>query len=253
MPSFTWREVILMGALVTVTGVIAIDRSAGRPVLAARQDAVDSRQNIIDNFHRVYYESLVWDSNRWLGVRCQQNPNDAWIHQEIISDVKPDFIIETGTLNGGSAALWATILQQVNPKGRIITIDIKDNASEARKLPIVKQYVDFMIGSSTDSAIVAKVKKRVEGRKVLVILDSNHTKNHVLAEMKAYSPLVSVGSYLIVQDTNVNGHPVLPNFGPGPMEAVQEFLASNEHFKSDVNAERLMLTLHPKGYLKRLR
>jgi cephalosporin hydroxylase len=253
MPSFTWREVILMAALVTVTGVIAIDRSAGRPVLAARQDVVDSRQNIIDDFHRVYYESLVWDNNRWLGVRCQQNPNDAWIHQEIISDVKPDFIIETGTLNGGSAALWATILQQVNPEGRIITIDIKDNATEARKLPIVKQYVDFMIGSSTDSAIVAKVKKRVEGRKVLVILDSNHTKNHVLAEMKAYSPLVSVGSYLIVQDTNVNGHPVLPNFGPGPMEAVQEFLASNEHFKSDVNAERLMLTLHPKGYLKRLK
>lgn len=242
-----------MGALVTVTGVIAIDRSAGKPVLSARQDVVDSRQNIIDNFHRVYYESLVWDNNRWLGVRCQQNPNDAWIHQEIISDVKPDFIIETGTLNGGSAALWATILQQVNPKGRIITVDIKDNASEARKLPIVKQYVDFMIGSSTDSTIVAKVKKRVEGRKVLVILDSNHTKNHVLAEMKAYSPLVSVGSYLIVQDTNVNGHPVLPNFGPGPMEAVQEFLASNEHFKSDVNAERLMLTLHPKGYLKRVK
>ena len=253
MPFFTWRELILMGALVTVTGVIAIDRSAGRPVLAARQDAVDSRQNMIDNFHRVYYESLVWDSNRWLGVRCQQNPNDAWIHQEIISDVKPDFIIETGTLNGGSAALWATILQQVNPKGRIITIDIKDDASEAKKLPIVKQYVDFIVGSSTDSAIVAKVKKRVEGRKVLVILDSNHTKDHVLAEMKAYSPLVSVGSYLIVQDTNINGHPVLPNFGPGPMEAVQEFLTSNEQFKSDVNAERLMLTLHPKGYLKRLR
>jgi cephalosporin hydroxylase len=251
MPSFTLREVILMFALVTVGGLITIDRSAERPAADA-QDATQSEQKAIENFHKVYYESLAWDKNRWLGVRCQQNPNDAWIHQEIITDVKPDFIIETGTLNGGSAALWATILQQVNPNGRIITIDIKDEASEAKKLPIVKQYVDFMIGSSTDPAIVSEVKKRVEGRKVLVILDSNHSKDHVLAEMKAYSPLVSAGSYLIVQDTNINGHPVLPNFGPGPMEAVQEFLASNEQFKSDVNAERLMMTLHPKGYLKRV-
>lgn len=98
-------------------------------------------------------------------MRSQQNPNDAWIHQEIIVDVKPDFIIETGTLNGGSAALWATILQQVNRNGRIITIDIKDEAREAKKLPSVKQYVDFIIGSSTDSAIVSEVKKRVEGKR----------------------------------------------------------------------------------------
>jgi cephalosporin hydroxylase len=250
-PSFTLREFILISALVAIGGLMFFDRLVERPAPAASvQNALQSEQKIIESFHKLYYESLVWDKNRWLGVRCQQNPNDAWIHQEIIADVKPDFIIETGTLNGGSAALWATILQQVNPKGRIITIDIKDEASEAKKLPIVKQYVDFIIGSSTDPAILYQVKKRVEGRKVLVILDSDHSKDHVLAEMKAYGPLVSAGSYLIVQDTNINGHPVLPNFGPGPMEAVQEFLASNQQFKSDINAERLMLTLHPKGYLK---
>jgi cephalosporin hydroxylase len=253
MPSFTMRETILMVALATVSGLFVLDRSADRPPVADAQNAKQPKQTVIENFHKLYYESLAWDQNRWLGVRCQQNPNDAWIHQEIIADVKPDFIIETGTLNGGSAALWATILQQVNPNGRIITIDIKDQAGEAKKLPIVKQYVDFIIGSSTDPTIVSQVKKRVNGRNVLVILDSDHSKDHVLAEMRAYSSLVSPGSYLIVQDTNINGHPVLPGFGPGPMEAVEEFLASNQQFRSDNNAERLMLTLHPKGYLKRIR
>jgi len=107
----------------------------------------------------------VWDTTRWLGVPSQQNPNDAWIHQEIIVEVKPDFIVEAETSHGGSAALWTTNLQQVNPNGRVITIYI-----ETKKLPILRQYVDFLIGSSTDRAFVANVKRSVEGRKVLVIL-----------------------------------------------------------------------------------
>lgn len=249
----TGREIFLTIVIVALGGLIAFEPFGIERMSPAGSSArPQSKQEVIDNFHKLYYESLVWDKNRWLGVRSQQNPNDAWIHQEIIVEVKPDFIIEAGTLNGGSAALWATILQQVNPNGRVITIDIKDEAAEAKKLPIVRRYVDFLLGSSTDPTIIAEVKKRVEGHKALVILDSDHHKDHVLAEMKAYAPLVSVGSYMIVQDTNVNGHPVLANFGPGPMEAVQEFLASNQQFKPDANAERLMLTLHPKGYLKRI-
>ena len=240
---------IMIGVL---GGFILFERFGSEIAPVSRGGRPQSQQEIIDNFHKLIYESAAWDTTRWLGVLSQQNPNDAWIHQEIIFNVKPDFIVETGTLHGGSAALWATILQQVNPKGRIITIDIEDKAAEAKKLPIVKQHVDFLIGSSTDPAIVAEVQKRVRGRKVLVILDSDHHKEHVLAEMKAYADFVSVGSYLIVQDTNVNGHPVLANFGPGPMEAVQDFLATNQQFKPDENAERLMFTLHPKGYLKRI-
>lgn len=253
IPKFTARELILIVAIIVLGGLFALDRSsAKRASTGESPEMLRSKQKLIEDFHRLYYDSQVWVNTRWLGVRCQQNPNDAWIHQEIIADVKPDFIVETGTLNGGSAALWATILQQVNPEGRIITIDIKDNASEAKKLPIVKQYVDFLIGSSVDPTIIAEVTKRVKGKKVLVILDSDHSKAHVLAEMKAYSPLVPKDSYMIVQDTNVNGHPVLPTFGPGPMEAVDEFLASNNQFRPDPNAERLMFTLHPKGYLKRV-
>ena len=147
----------------------------------------------------------------------------------------------------------ATILQQVNPDGRVITIDIKDQASESRKLLIVKDKVDFLTGSSVDPAIFAEIEKRVRGKKVLVILDSDHSKQHVLAEMKAFAPLVSKESYMIVQDSNINGHPVYANFGPGPQEAIDEFLAMNDQFRSDSNAERLMFTMHPRGYLKRIK
>lgn len=225
-----------------------------RPVPAAKGSRRLSEREIIERFHQLSYnDKRTWPQNRWLGIATYQNPNDVWITQEIIQEVKPDFIVEAGTFHGGSAALWATVLVQVNPKGRVITIDIEDHTSEARKLPIFRQRVDFLLGSSTDPKIVAEVRKRAGGGKVLVILDSDHKKAHVLEELAAYGPLVSVGSYLIVQDTNINGHPVLSTSGPGPMEAVEEFLASNRQFESDRSRERLLFTMNPKGYLKRVK
>ena len=242
---FSLREWLMIALIAALAATVALQQT-GRMIRP-------SAQGVVERFHKVFYDSKIWMSTKWLGIPTAQNPNDAWIHQEIIAQVKPDFIVETGTWHGGSAALWATILQQVNPQGRIITIDINDLAKAAKELPIVKDKVEFLIGSSVDPAIVAEVTKRVQGKKVLVILDSDHRKNHVLAEMKAYGPLVSKDSYMIVQDTNANGHPVLEKFGPGPMEAVEEFLATNDQFRPDHEAERLMFTMHPKGYLKRAR
>jgi cephalosporin hydroxylase len=242
---FSFRERLMMLLIILLIATVYLQDSGFLPPASAHV--------VIDRFHKLFYDSGIWTTTKWLGVPTAQNPNDAWIHQEIIAQVKPDFIVEAGTQNGGSAALWATILQQVNPEGRVITIDIKDQVSAAKDLPIVKDKVEFLLGSSVDPAIVAEVTKRVTGKKVLVILDSDHSKNHVLAEMKAYAPLVSKDSYLIVQDTNVNGHPVLDKFGPGPMEAVNEFLATNDQFRPDHEAERLMFTMHPKGYLKRIK
>jgi cephalosporin hydroxylase len=242
---FSFREWLMILLIVALAATVALQqtgRLGGPPA-----------QEIVDRFHKHFYNSQVWMSTKWLGIPTAQNPNDAWIHQEIIAQVKPDFIVETGTWHGGSAALWAAILQQVNPDGRVITLDINNNVSAAKELPIVKDKVDFLIGSSVDPALVAEVTKRVQGKRVLVILDSDHRKNHVLAEMKAYAPLVSKDSYMIVQDTNANGHPVLEKFGPGPMEAVEEFLATNDQFRPDREAERLMFTMHPKGYLKRVK
>ncbi len=243
---------------ITDTGEAIILNSDGTWSHQGKNDVIKTstakpEKMIVDLFHQAFYNSLdTWRLNKWLGILTEQNPNDVWIIQEIIVETRPDFIVETGTLCGGSAALWATILEQVNPAGRVITIDIMDQAQQARKLPIVQRHVDFLLGSSTAAEIVSEVKNRVQGKKVLVILDSDHSKQHVLNELKAYAPLVPVGSYLIVQDTNVNGQPVDRSFGPGPMEALVEFLATNSNFVPDKGCERLLFTMNPGGYLERV-
>jgi cephalosporin hydroxylase len=221
---------------------------------AASTPPAMSDQDVLKRFHQLWYNAPnTWKTSTWLGIHNQQNPMDMWIIQELLFKTKPDFIIECGALLGGSAAMWAMILEQVNPNGRVISIDIEDRMGEARKLPIVKSRVQFIVGSSTAPEVIAEVKKRVGGRKAMVVLDSNHTKEHVLNELNAYWELVPIGGYINVQDTNINGNPVLPEWGPGPMEAVREFLAKNDRFSIDVDQERLLFTFHPNGWLKRVR
>jgi cephalosporin hydroxylase len=197
----------------------------------------------------------TWQNNKWLGVPALKNPNDVWITQEILTEVKPDFVIDSGTFAGGSAAIWATVLAQVNPDARVITIDIQDNIAKPYRdtVPILKNKVDFLVGSSTAPEIVDEVKRRVDGHSAMVILDSLHTKEHVLNELRAYAPLVPVGSYIIVEDGVFNGHPVPEGWGPGPYEAIEAFLAENDSFVSDRSRERLLITSNPKGFLKRVK
>jgi cephalosporin hydroxylase len=221
---------------------------------ARAEGSPPDRQQIIDRFLELWtnpFEHTVFE-NRWLGVKTLQNPDDVWITQEILFDVKPDFLVEAGTYHGGSAVIWAMILEQINPDARVITIDIEDQVTEAKKLDIFRRKVDFLIGSSTDPKIVAEVARRTKGKKVVVLLDSAHNKENVLKELRAYSPMVGVGSYVIVQDTIVNGHPIWPDFGPGPYEAVEEFLASDDHFEPDHKRERLLTTFCRNGFLKRI-
>ena len=211
-------------------------------------------QELVDRFANLFYHGHdTWMDRTWLGVPTYQNPNDVWIHQEIIAALKPDYIIEAGTAKGGSALLWAMIQREVNPAGKVITMDIADPSELATSQPLWSERVEFIKGSSTDPATVARLAESVRDRQVLVILDSDHSKVHVAAELKAYAPMVPVGSYVIVQDTNVNGHPVAPDHGPGPMEAVEEFLAADDRFVADRSREALMFTMHPKGYLKRIK
>lgn len=207
---------------------------------------------IVDQFHRLYYDSYMfnrsWDNTNWLGARVMKTPLDLWIYQEIIHEQKPDVIIECGTDTGGSALYLANICDLIN-KGKIITIDIEDRKGKPRH-----PRITYLTGSSTSDEIVAKVKGMVgrEG-KVLVILDSDHSKGHVLNELRIYSKIVTKGSYLIVEDSNLNGHPVSPDFGPGPMEAIQEFFKENRNFVIDKKREKFYLTFNPNGYLKRVK
>lgn len=181
--------------------------------------------------------------NRFLGVWTVQNPTDAWIVMEIMYEVKPDLIVEAGTFHGGSANLWAIILEHINPEGRVITIDIEDQRErKAKALPIAKRKVQFLLGSSTDPKVVAEVHRQAKGKKVLVLLDSLHSKEHVAAELEAYAPIVSVGSYVIIQDTPL-----------GPKAAIDEFLAQTDEFVADRQRERYADTNSVRGYLKRVK
>lgn len=241
----------------TVTAILA----AAVLVLATnafwerRARSAQTRQHVVERFANLWTDSgMTWRANRWFGIQTLQNPFDVWVTQEILWEVKPEVVVEAGTHRGGSAALWATLLEQINPEsGRVVTIDIEDRSAQARQLPVVQRRVDFLVGSSTDPEIVAEVRRRVKGKRVLVILDSLHTRDHVLAELRAYAELVPVGSYVIVQDTAVNGHPVSPDWGPGPYEAVEAFLAEDDRFVVDRRRERLLMTYNPNGFLKRVR
>lgn len=224
---------------------------------AARSEL--SNEEIGENFHRVFVESKQLFKNKWFGAPTLQHPFDVWITQEIIYEVRPDLIVETGTHYGGSAMLWATILEQVNPDGQVITVDIMDKRSaETRRHPISKERIEFLKGSSTGPGIVSKITERARGKKVMVILDSLHTKDHVLAELRAYAPLVGRGSYLIVQDTHLGEtipfwyQPLEKRWQPGPLAAIKEFMASDDRFVVDSSRERLLVTNNRGGFLKRV-
>ncbi len=114
--------------------------------------------------------------------------------------------------------------------------------------------ITYLFGSSTSDAIFQEVKNSIHpGERVMVSLDSDHHKAHVLNELRLYSTIVTVGNYLVVEDTDINGHPILPEFGPGPMEAVEEFLKNNPDFMQDRSREKFGVTMFPGGWLKRVR
>lgn len=205
-------------------------------------------QDIIDAFHRFYYESGAWDRVTYFGVPTQKCPMDMWVYQELIHEQKPDVVVECGTAFGGSA-LYLAHLMDIVGNGRIVSIDINHKITRPPH-PRVK----YLTGSSTDQSILTQVKEMTTGAKsVMVILDSDHSRDHVFAELCAYAPIVTVGSYLIVEDSNVNGHPVDRTHGPGPMEALQDFLDGNHDFAIDREREKFFITFNPNGYLKKIR
>jgi cephalosporin hydroxylase len=188
----------------------------------------------------------------WLGVPVIKSPNDLWMMQQIMAEVRPDYVVEAGTYLGGSALWFADVMDalELPPESKVITIDIEDMASRAARFDVWRRRVEFIHGSSTGPEVVARIAERVRGRKVIVALDSDHSRDHVLAELRAYAPLVSPGSYLVVEDTELDGSPGLPL---GPMAASRDFLASPEGaaFQRDRSREAYIYTLHPGGWLKK--
>ncbi len=204
-------------------------------------------------FHRLYYYSAynvppqTWRSGTWFGVPIQKCPMDLLVYQEIVYATRPEVIVETGTAAGASALFFAS-LGDLLGGGEVITVDIVD---ESR---VQHPRITRLLGSSTDPAILEQIRRRVQGRRTMVVLDSDHSKDHVLRELEMYSPLVSVGQYLIVEDSNIHGHPVQGyQSGAGPTEAIVEFLRGRQDFQVDRDCEKHLLSFNPGGYLRRVK
>lgn len=198
----------------------------------------------------------------WMGRPIIQAPQDIVGMQEVIWSVKPDLIIETGIAHGGSLIFSASMLELLGGNGKVVGIDIDirpHNRAAIEGHPMFKR-IELIQGSSIDAGIAGQVKKIAEGyERVMVVLDSNHTHQHVLEELELYSPLVSLDSYLVVFDTFVEDMP--PGFfadrpwdvGDNPKTAVFEFLEKNKNFKIDnVIENKLLVTSAPSGFLKRV-
>lgn len=196
----------------------------------------------------------------WLGRPIIQFPQDIIALQEIIWDVKPDLIIETGIAHGGSIIFSASMLELIGGNGRVVGIDLdirNHNRAEIEKHPMFKK-ITMLEGSSVEPRIVAEVTRIASGKKpVMVVLDSNHTHDHVLKELELYSPFVTKNSYLVVMDTIVEDLPdsISANrpWGKGnnPKTAVWEFMRKNDRFEINKEMEnKLLLTVAPDGFLR---
>jgi cephalosporin hydroxylase len=196
----------------------------------------------------------------WLGRPVIQFPQDILALQELIWQVKPELIIETGIAHGGSLIFHASMLELVGGSGRVLGIDIdirKHNRAEIEKHPMSRR-ITMLEGSSIATETIEKVRGIARGSSsVMVVLDSNHTHAHVLRELELYSPLVTKGSYLAVMDTILEDMPddFFPERewgrGNNPKTAVWEFLKTNYRFEIDREFEnRLLITVAPDGYLR---
>ena len=247
----------------------------------------DFSREVQNNISALAANSELWDKSlnwmldvgrhrytynfQWLGRPIIQYPQDIVAFQELVSQVRPDLIVETGIAHGGSLVLSASLLalldvmegkdpRESTRKVIGVDIDIRDHNRKALDEHPLRYKMDLIQGSSIDSLIINQVYERAQGaERVLVSLDSNHTKDHVAKELDAYARLVSVGSYCIVFDTVVEFMP--PDFtagrdwGPGnsPLNAVNDFIRSNPNFEVDHSFDsRLLITVGRGGYLKRL-
>ncbi len=230
---------------------------AGRRVLgrargaAVRSAGVGRRLTAVYTryyYYRGMYDGGTWRRTTWLGVPVLKFPTDLWAYQELLHEVRPDLLVETGTHLGGSALYFAGLFDAIGA-GQVLTVDVAHPAG----LPDHPR-IEYLTGSSTDPAVVEQVRRRCRGAgRVLVVLDSDHRAAHVADELAAYADLVTDGSYLVVEDGCVNGHPVLPEHGPGPLEALQDFLAARDDFVADRSWERYLVTNNPSGFLRRTR
>ncbi|OBB17919.1 rhamnosyl O-methyltransferase [Mycobacteriaceae bacterium 1482268.1] len=204
-------------------------------------------------YHKWYYGTMRQNQMTWMGIPCWKSTSDMWNYQEILWDLGPGLVVEFGTNAGGSAVFFAHLMRQTGRPFHVLSVDISHRAlTDAARLD---PDVTFVESSSTDPEIgkrIGQLKEAYPGP-VFAILDSDHTCDHVLAEMKLLRPLLTTGDYLVVEDSNINGHPVMPGWGPGPFEAIEAYEAQYPaDYSHDVKREaKFGWTFATNGYLIR--
>ncbi len=207
--------------------------------------------------------SYVWS---WMGVPIIQRPADMAALQEVIFETKPDVIVETGVARGGSVVYQAALLQMIGKKDGIVIgvdIDIRAHNRDTIEKHIMAPHIRLIEGSSIAPETVEKVRALIPpGAKTMVVLDSNHARDHVLAELRAYSPLVSPGQFLITADT-ILGYfkpEQAPTYysqllvkGDEPLAAVEAFLKETDAFVVDPINDKLIMSSSPGGFLRRVK
>lgn len=231
-----------------------------RVQLCLRMSKPESLKDISKNFVEKTGPFKYTYNFDWLGLPVIQFPQDIVALQEIIWKTKPDIIIETGVARGGSLVLSASILHLLNGNGRVVgvDIDIRSHNREAIESHPLAHRISLIQGSSIDEIVVDQVKQHIKpGDRVMVILDSNHTHNHVFEELRLYSPLTTKDCYLVVMDTVVEDMPegYFPDRpwgkGDNPKTAVHAFIKETDRFEIDASIHnKLLITVAPDGYLK---
>jgi cephalosporin hydroxylase len=208
-------------------------------------------RRLAPTIHSLFFRELINKTNNfgtieWLGHPIWQNVLDLWTIQETIAEVRPGLLIECGTNRGGSSLFFAHLFDLMGT-GQVVTIDI------ARLHDLSHPRITYLIGSSLSAEVLEEVRTKVAScpGPVMVILDSDHSRDHVLRELECYAPLVTPGSYCLVQDGVIDTLTSFRAGRPGPLVAIEDFLKSNDAFELDLErSERFLITHHPKGWLR---
>ena len=210
--------------------------------------AVPIPDDLKAEFVEAFWHSHAWQDTTWLGRPLARPATDLMAYQELISRLRPEWIVETGTGDGGRALFLASICELLGA-GHVLSID-EDPADDLPRHP----RITYLAGHPTHAGTAQRVREHVgDPPNALVVLGSRGNRQRMMAEFTLYAPLVPLGSYVVMEETIVNGHPVWPSFGPGPFEAARQSLAARDDFVPDLDLERAGLTFNPQGFLKRVK
>jgi cephalosporin hydroxylase len=218
---------------------------------ASYTEAVLNQQS--EDYLRWYYDSLVWTRTNFLGVPCLKSVTDMWNYQEIIASLRPRLLVEFGVHQGGSSLFFATIAGLTDPESLLLCVDVDlSKVSPALRL---HNRIRWIESSSTDPAVAQTIVdlRRTLGGLMFVVLDSDHSQAHVRSELELLRPITIPGDYVVVEDSILNGHPVWPEWGGGPMEAIREYTARypDEYLEDTEREQKFGFTFAPRGFLIR--